>query len=704
MRCQAWRLLLMVALAACTPMALWAVEAEAPSNSVGNIGLMQTPTARFTGAGTLRIGFSSARPLDAFFISAHPYDWLEATYRYTTFNYGGIDGQFSMDGLLDKSFDVKLRLLRESAWLPSLAVGLNDLGGTGLLSSEFLVAGKRWGHVDVSLGVGWGRLGARGGIANPLTDVNDSFERREREGDRGGQFELKRLFAGPDVDLFGGIRWRPGGSRWSLMVEREGNDYSAEPFGNNLDVEWPVNLGVAYQGRNFGVRGSWERGEQWSLGLYFAADVSEPGPAKVLDPPPTPVSPPGDGGARSTASGGIDEAALRAALRRQDIVLLRVEALERPPRATVWVTQGSYREPVETTLRVARAASMLLPASVETIAVVDVVAGLEQSVATVRREDIRAQASLQAPDVEVLSAYRYLKPSTQVVREDPLLQAPWYAPDWFVAPRYRQSLGDPDEAYRAQLLLQFGVFKQWTAHLRTSAVAEVGVVGNLDDIERESDSTLPRVRSDIAAYYRDGEHGLRRLEANYIRPLSATLFARLSAGIFEEMYGGVAAELLYRPFASNWALGANINRVRQREFDQRFEFRDYEVTTGHATLYHHFAPLRMQTQLSAGCYLAMDCGATLQVERVFRTGARFGVFATKTNVSSREFGEGSFDKGFIITIPFDLFLPRSSTAVADLSFRPLARDGGQMVRDGASLYAETQRRDVRAALRVLDAP
>lgn len=689
-------------LAAGVSVPAWAVEPAAPSNSVGNIGLMQTPTARFTGAGTLRIGFSSARPLDAFFISAHPYDWLEATYRYTTFNYGGIDGPFSMDGLLDKSFDVKLRLLRESDWLPSLAVGLNDLGGTGLLSSEFLVAGKRWGHLDFSLGLGWGRLGARGEFRNFLDSVDSTFSTRER--DLGGQIELKQFFSGRRFGTFGGVRWRPGGSRWSLMIEREGNDYSAEPFGNNLDVEWPVNLGVAYQGRNFGVRGSWERGEQWSLGLYFAADVSEPGPAKVLDPPPTPVSPPGEGGARSTASGGVDEAALRAALRRQDITLLRVETLERPPRATVWVTQGSYREPVETTLRVARAASMLLPASVETIAVVDVVAGLEQSVATVRREDIRVQASLQAPDVQVLSAYRYLKPSTKVVPEDPQLQAPWYAPDWFVAPRYRQSLGDPDEAYRAQLLLQFGLFKQWTAHLRTSAVAELGVVGNLDDIERESDSTLPRVRSDIAAYYREGEHGLRRLEANYIRPLSATLFARLSAGIFEEMYGGVAAELLYRPFASNWALGANINRVRQREFDQRFEFRDYEVTTGHATLYHHFAPLQMETRLSAGCYLAMDCGATLQVERVFRTGARFGVFATKTNVSSREFGEGSFDKGFIITIPFDLFLPRSSTAVADLSFRPLARDGGQMVRDGASLYAETRRRDVRAALRVLDTP
>lgn len=679
-----------------------AVEPLAPSNSVGNVGLMQTPTARFSGAGNLRVGFSSARPLDAFFISAQPYDWLEATYRYTTFQYAGIDGQFDMDGLLDKSFDVKIGLVKESGWLPSLAVGLNDLGGTGLLSSEYVVAGKRFGDLDFSLGFGWGRLGARGGIGNPLTGVSESFEQREREGDQGGKFEVKRLFSGADTDFFGGVRWQPVDSRWSLMVEREGNDYSAEPFGNNLDVDWPVNVGVAYQGHNYGVRGSLERGNQWSLGLYFATDVSEPGPAKVLDQPPTPVSPPGVGGVRTNESGDIDVDALRAALRRQDILLLRVRQSNRHSRVTVWVAQQTYREPVEATLRVARSASMLLPEAVELIEVVDVLAGKEQSRVVVRRETIRAQASLQDPDAVVLAARRYLHPYPGVVAEDPALQAPWYALDWFIAPRYRQSLGDPDEAYRAQLLLQFGLHKQWTDHLTASAIAEVGIVGNLDDIDRESDSTLPRVRSDIAAYYREGEHGLRRLEANYIRPLSNTVFGRLSAGIFEEMYGGVAAELLYRPFAANWAVGLNVNRVRQREFDQRFKFRDYEVTTGHATLYHYFAPLRVQSQLSAGCYLAQDCGATLQLERVFRTGARFGVFATKTNVSSREFGEGSFDKGFVITIPFDLFLPRSSTAIADLSFRPLARDGGQMVRDGASLYAETARRDVKAALRVLD--
>jgi hypothetical protein len=40
----------------------------------------------------------------------------------------------------DKSFDVKLRLMQESAWLPQLAVGIRDLAGTGLFAGEYVVA------------------------------------------------------------------------------------------------------------------------------------------------------------------------------------------------------------------------------------------------------------------------------------------------------------------------------------------------------------------------------------------------------------------------------------------------------------------------------------------------------------------------------------------------------------------------------------
>jgi hypothetical protein len=71
----------------------------------------------------------------------------------------------------DRAFDLKLRLWQENAWRPALAVGLQDVIGTGLYAGEYVVASKRFWDVDVSLGLGWGRLGTGADIGNPLGEA-----------------------------------------------------------------------------------------------------------------------------------------------------------------------------------------------------------------------------------------------------------------------------------------------------------------------------------------------------------------------------------------------------------------------------------------------------------------------------------------------------------------------------------------------------
>ena len=61
---------------------------------------------------------------------------------------------------------------------------------------------------------------------------------------------------------------------------------------------------------------------------------------------------------------------------------------------------------------------------------------------------------------------------------------------------------------------------------------------------------------------------------------------KLSAGLFEEMFGGFGGEILYRPFMKNYGIGAELWRVRQREYKMLLGFRDYETTTGHINLYY----------------------------------------------------------------------------------------------------------------------
>ena len=101
------------------------------------------------------------------------------------------------------------------------------------------------------------------------------------------------------------------------------------------------------------------------------------------------------------------------------------------------------------------------------------------------------------------------------------------------------------------------------------------------------------------------------------------------------MFGGVGGELLFRPLGSRWAIGFELNRVRQRDYDQLFSFRNYEVTTGHVDWYYKLPFYNVTTKISAGQYLAGDRGVTIDVSRRFGSGAVFGVFATKTNCVSR---------------------------------------------------------------------
>ncbi|MCA3255324.1 MAG: YjbH domain-containing protein, partial [Alphaproteobacteria bacterium] len=67
-----------------------------------------------------------------------------------------------------------------------------------------------------------------------------------------------------------------------------------------------------------------------------------------------------------------------------------------------------------------------------------------------------------------------------------------------------------------------------------------------------------------------------------------------------------------------------------------------------------------------------------------------GAFATFTNVSAADFGEGSFDKGIYLTIPLDLFYVRNVRSSVGIAWRPLIRDGGQQLIIRSPLLSVTQ--------------
>ena len=128
-----------------------------------------------------------------------------------------------------------------------------------------------------------------------------------------------------------------------------------------------------------------------------------------------------------------------------------------------------------------------------------------------------------------------------------------------------------------------------------------------------------------------------------------------------------------------------LHKVKQRGFKQRFSFRDYETYTGFFEFYYDW-PLGITTSMFAGKYLAGDKGVTLDISRSFDTGFTLGIFATATDLSAEEFGEGSFDKGFYFAIPLDIFYPNYTKGNISFGLHPLTKDGGAMLSYHNSLY------------------
>ena len=154
----------------------------------------------------------------------------------------------------------------------------------------------------------------------------------------------------------------------------------------------------------------------------------------------------------------------------------------------------------------------------------------------------------------------------------------------------------------------------------------------------------------------------------------------LSGGILEDMFSGIGMEYLYFKPDTNYSFGIELFKVRKRDYEWRFGHQKYENTIMTANYYYrNYGLIPFDLKISAGEYLAGDIGTTIQFSRKFKSGVNFGVFASITDVTAEQFGEGSFDKGIFFNIPIygNLF---------DYTWRPLTKDPGAKLVRSNTLY------------------
>jgi Bacterial putative lipoprotein (DUF940). len=703
-------------------------EVPATQNDWGGIGLLQTPTARMAEEGEFAFTASHTSPYTRYNVAMQPFSWFEGVYRYV--NVAGVPyGPESLSGdqnYKDKSIDFKLKLWDEGRWLPAVAFGARDIGGTGLFSSEYLVASKRFGDLDASVGFATGYLGSNGDFRNPLRVIDDRFDIRPRP--RGaGEFNTQSMFRGP-IGVFGGVAWQTPWHPLLVKVEYDGHDYGQEARPRGIPVVIPqrsrINLGLLYTPRP-GVRITlgWERGNELLATLTLRGNLkNSPRPARWLDPPKPPLRSevarntdasagsniPAD--ATGSAPQGADAEAIAASNNHPllpghtwesvDVELRRsagfyVQKVEvNDHEVILHGTQLKYFYPTEGLGRAARVLDTAIDPSVDWVTLEYTRQNMPIAQSSVSRNALNAYAQ---GDIDLREMARHVEVNPpgssregEVVYEGPKGRLF----DYHVSPGLNEIIGGPDGFFLYQLTANLHTSLRVNDSTWLTATTAADVHNNFRKFKYDAPSNLPRVRTDIRHYVTTSDVTIPNLQVTTVHALGRDLYGMAYAGLLEMMYGGVGGELLYRPVGQRWALGVEANWVKQRDFDQKFSFRDYEVATGHATLYTHFGDDgRVQVATSAGRYLAGDWGVTLDVSRMFRNGVVMGAFATKTDVSSAEFGEGSFDKGIYLSVPMDLLLPRSSQVRSRLMWHPLVRDGGARLQRKYSLYSLTGERD-----------
>ncbi len=649
-------------------------------NMFGNPGLIDMPSAESNPDAELSLSVSHFAKATRTSLNFQISPRISGTFRYAR-----IDNWFNGSETFDRSFDIRFKLLNESKFLPAVALGLRDFMGTGLYSSQYLVATKNLGDTfKVTAGLGWGRLSG----TKKFQPLNFG---------RGGKPNYKEWFRG-DVGVFGGLEWQTPIDGLRVKVEYSPDQYVWENRifqrrrVKTFDRKSPVNFGFSYvTKRNLQFSGYYMYGSE--IGFSFSTSLNPKRKRQLYRALPEQrvlaIRQRPQGVSTASFADGFDKVTtqsyteqLQKALGKKTVQV--IYANYNGGSAEVRIRNAKFNRPGQAAEHTMRAMTQVLPDGIENFSVVLMENDLPISTVHAKRSDIEAlgRDGTGGNFGQLVQVDAGQKASGDGFYTDGIY--PKFTS--YLRPFLKPHLFDPDDPVRADFRIGWNSVYDIKPGLSISSEVSAKVLGNLDNNKRASNSVLLHVRTDLDKYQRNSAFTIDRLTIDYMTKLSPSVYARVSAGIFEQMYGGISAEVLWKPIDSRLAFGAEVNWVKKRGFDQRLSFQNFSTVTGHVSAYWDMGN-SYYGQIDVGRYLAHDLGATFTFERRFDNGWRIGAFATFTNVSFADFGEGSFDKGINVTIPFSWLAGGQPTRRRhNLVIRSITRDGGARVDIPNRLY------------------
>jgi hypothetical protein len=675
-------------------------------SNYSTLGLIQNPSARFNPAGTIGFNWSSFEPYLQGSIVAYPFDWMEAAYQYTDVNNALYSNSKDFSGAQtykDKGFDAKFRLFSETLYLPQIALGIRDLAGSGTFGAEYLVASKFLKFdkflIDASFGLGWGGL-SNNDFSNPLTKLSDRFEERSMISDtQGGEFNIDRYFSG-NMGIFGGMEiFLPNLRGARIKIEYDGTNYKAEgfPFGNESSKfafepvkqsQSRLNYGILLPiNKSFHLKAAFTKGNTITFGFSLSGFW---GPKDPLIQKKDNFREVENKEIVQKVTADSDLYLYRAALIELKKNNIYVQNANRDDDTLkVAYAQAKFSSFSRSTGRAAQVLDSISPKEISTFKLESINAGMSMNEVTIDRKSFHR---LQEDNLYKLAKKDITITSSHFEKEsyDYNPEGGFPATFWKISPVIRSQIGGPDGFYFGDISLGYNSETKFSRNIALITQAQVGVVNNFGELKLSSDSILPHVRSDIVKYLKSTrDYSVRRVQLNIFNNPFKNIYTKFSAGLLEEMFSGYGGEILYRPFHRNFAIGAELWKVKQREYNMLLKHLDYETLTGHINLYYKEPRSQVILTMRGGRFLAKDSGITFDFSRKFPSGLRMGAFFSLTDISEQEFGEGSFDKGFYFHIPMEIFFDKYSKGYTGFGLKPLTRDGAALLNHAYHLWGVT---------------
>lgn len=648
-------------------------------------GYFSMPSARMGEVGKAALGLSYAYPYRRYGATIQLLNRLEFGIGYQVFIEipDQIMGKMGFGDFSDRGANLKIGILREregGLYLPEVAVGLEDFYGTKRFFSFYVVATKQLLKWDLETTLGWGKGRIRG--------------------------------------FFGGISWTPfrKTKNWlvkdlSFLAEYDGIDYkghsSEHPKARR--VKSPLNLGLSTTLFDFlQLNVSSLRGEKIAASAAFFCNF---GSAKGLFPKSddpsfykAPVDREPIGYLRSKKELAQE---LAFAFADQGIELNQAYLTsDQGQNHALWlsIVNTRYRSERALKKRAALVLAALMPENIGSTRLVVKAAGIPTQEYHFRSVDLQKFFSKKITHFEFQTLSPMRTPTEEPSRYDGTMLYHRRKKTWIctIRPRFLTFFGSATGKFKYSVGLLFGPEGYLFDSVYYKVQAALNLKSSLSDVgDRDmlNPSQIINVRSDMVRYYRTGSFSIEQAYLQKASYLKSGWYGRLAMGYFEVAYGGGAAELLYSPACSNWAIGLEIATLFKRKYHgigfttkiNRFDgvqAKKYHYI-GHqffVDLYCNLRPFPFDFKMSFGKFLARDIGVRFELSRHFASGLKVSAWYTWTNARDIVNQSRHQDKGIAFVIPLDFFLKKSSRKLIPYAMSVWLRDTGARAKTGRPLY------------------